>query len=86
MHRAPTLYYYPKTNTNMFVIACRLNISEVEGSRIRIFLPQRRKARQVRREEMNYLEEFFYRDFPTFAALASLRLGSGHALREIFRD
>jgi hypothetical protein len=23
------LYYYPKTNTNMFVIACRLNIPEV---------------------------------------------------------
>ena len=61
----------------MFVIACRLNIPEIECPRIRIFLPQRRKARQVRREKMNYLEEFFYRYFPTFAAFASLR--------EIFR-
>jgi hypothetical protein len=43
MNRAPALYYYPKTNTNMFVIACCLNIPKVEGSRIRIFLPPRRK-------------------------------------------
>jgi hypothetical protein len=35
------LYYYPKTNTNMFVIACRLNIPEVEGSLIRKFLAPR---------------------------------------------
>jgi hypothetical protein len=35
---------YPKTKTNMFVIACRLNFSEVEGSRIRIFLAPRRKG------------------------------------------
>jgi hypothetical protein len=34
---------------------------------------------------MNYLEKIICHCSPTFAALASLRLGSGHALREIFR-
>ena len=34
---------------------------------------------------MNDLEKIVYYYSPIFAALASLRLGSGHALREIFR-
>ena len=34
---------------------------------------------------MNYLKEILHRYSPIFAALASLRLRSGHALREIFR-
>ena len=34
---------------------------------------------------MNYLGELIIRFSPTFAAFASLRLCSGHALREIFR-
>src|SRR3990167_440891 len=60
------LHCYPQTNTNMFVLAWRLNIPEIECPRIQIFLPQRRKARQVRREKMNYLEEFF---LPLFSGL-----------------
>ena len=40
-------------------------------------LPQRRQARQVRKEGMNHLGDFFTVIFPTFAALAPLR--------EIFR-
>jgi hypothetical protein len=35
---------------------------------------------------MNYLEELIHCYFPTFAAFASLRFRSGHALREKFRD
>jgi hypothetical protein len=34
---------------------------------------------------MDCLGKIIHRDSPTFAALASLRLRSGHALREIFR-
>jgi hypothetical protein len=41
------LYYYPKTNTNMFVITCRLNIPEVEDSPIRKFLPPRCKVAKL---------------------------------------
>jgi hypothetical protein len=36
-------------------------------------LAPRRKARQVQRGKMNYLGEILHRDFPNFAALASLR-------------
>ena len=38
------MYCYPGINTNIFVIARDLNIPEVEGSRIRMFLPPRRKG------------------------------------------
>ena len=38
------LYYHPKTNTNMFVTACRLNIPEVEGSLMRKFLAPRSQS------------------------------------------
>jgi len=58
----------------MFVIAWRLNIPEIECPRIRIFLPQRRKARQVRREKMNYLEEYF---LPLFSDLCGLGVFAG---------
>ncbi len=34
---------YPKTNTNMFVIACGFNNPGVENSRIRKFISPRRK-------------------------------------------
>jgi len=37
------LHCYPKTNTNMFVIACGINIPGVDDSLIRIFLSPRRK-------------------------------------------
>jgi len=52
-------------------------------ARIRIFLPPRRQKRQVRREK-NSANDFHLLS-PTFAAFASLRPRSGHALRETFR-
>jgi hypothetical protein len=56
------------------VFAACANFPINETSRNRIFLPPRREERQVR------IDVVFF-----FAAFASLRLCSGHALREIFR-
>jgi hypothetical protein len=49
------LHCYPKTKTNMFVIACRLYFLEVEGSRIRIFLAPRRKGAKFEGEREIFL-------------------------------
>jgi len=60
----------------MFVMVCGSNIPKAEDSRIRMFLPQRRKDAKFGGEKFIYLLNDFL-VFPTFAALASLR--------EIFR-
>jgi len=61
----------------MFFIASRLNIPEVEDSRIRILFPPRRKGAKFEGEIQIFLTNDFHVFSPTFAAFASLR--------EIFR-
>jgi hypothetical protein len=50
VNRPNASYFYPETNTNKFVRACGLNLPEVEGFRIRIFLPPRRKGAKLEGE------------------------------------
>jgi len=74
-----SLYYYSKTETNMFVITRSLGKSSgdrrLSDSDMHLAKAQKR---QVRREKTNILTKDFHVFSPTFAALASLR--------EIFRD